>query len=306
MKYVVSVAETRSFSRSAERLFVTQPTLSQQIARLERELGVTLFDRTTRSVLLTPAGAGFVKEAQTLIESWNRLLDAARHPAGDNPRVVVGLLPILGRTNLVDGISDFTSQHPDIRMEFVVAYSSELFEMLAEGSVDIVIANTLVPPIRGTDGCDVFPLEANPIMVILSTHHPLRDVKHVSVEDLRNEPVILLRAGASVRMCMDQVFKRSRIEPRIVCECDMDSVADLVAANVGVSFLTARVAGLQRNIVALPLHPPVSTQTSIVVRKGRLSEPRIAELKRHIETAFRADPPTRVNEGGTLSTTAAG
>ncbi|MCG2797670.1 MAG: LysR family transcriptional regulator [Cellulomonas sp.] len=286
VKYVVSVAETLSFSRSAELLYVTQPTLSQQIGRLERELGVRLFDRTTRAVSLTAAGVAFMREARTLIDAWDRTLDAARRPFGDTVRVTVGLLPILGRTSLVEGIRDFSEKHQGVQFEFVVAYSHELVQMVEEGSVDIAIANTQPADARRHGHCEVTPLEASPVVVILNARHRLSRLEHVSLDDLRDEAIVALPAGASVRSVMDQLFRRSRIEPRIVCECDMDSVGDLVAADVGISFLTARVAEVQRDVVVLPLQPSVTMETSIVVRGDRVLEPSISELRRHMIASF--------------------
>ncbi|WP_101910205.1 LysR family transcriptional regulator [Marasmitruncus massiliensis] len=290
IRYVLSVAQTKNFSRSAEQLFITQPALSQQISRLELELGVELFNRTTRFVHLTQAGAAFVDNARAVVVAWDQLEKTTKYYKEiGTVRIIVGLLPTLGRTNLVECISEFTTKYPNVNIDLVTSYSYDLLVKLNNHKIDVGIINILPFPTPNTDGCDIFPLEENPIMVIMNRKHPLADRQRVTLEDIRTQPVVALGNNASVRVCMDYVFKKYHIQPHIVCECDIETLADLVSANMGISFLTARVAKNQCNVCALPLYPPVATYTSVVTKKGINKKPVIVKIKEHILSSFQTD-----------------
>ncbi len=287
IRYVLSVAETHNFSRAADLLFITQPTLSQQISKLEQELGIDLFDRTTRSVQLTEAGAAFVKEAKAVVAAWEKLLQTTQHYKTIGiTKILVGLLPTLGRTNLVECISEFSAAYTNVQIELITSYSYELLQKLHSHEIDIGILNTLPFPTKTTDSLDVYQLEENPIMVIMNKHHPLAKQKTVTLEDIQGFPTLALNINASVRVCMDKVFEKNRIKPHVVCECDIETLSDLVSANMGISFLTARVAVNQHNIHAVPLYPPVTTYTSIVTRNEKHEKPLISKFRDHIIKAF--------------------
>jgi LysR family hydrogen peroxide-inducible transcriptional activator len=286
IRYALAVAETHNFTRAAEQVYVTQPTLSQQIIKLEEELGLELFDRTTRSVQLTPAGELFIAHARTIRDNWNRLMEMADHYDQGTEKIHIGLLPTLGRTDIPLSIQNFISNYPGSQVELITNYSYFLLQKLKTHEIDIGILNTLPFISKNLKDMDIFPLEKNHIMVIMNKNHPLAGREKLCLEELRDLPILALNRTASVRVCMDQVFKKKRITPHFVCECDINTLVDLVSANMGISFLTARIANNQPNIKTVPLDPPVVTYTSVVTKKGRKLTPLTEILRKHLISSF--------------------
>jgi LysR family hydrogen peroxide-inducible transcriptional activator len=290
IRYVLAVAETHNFTRAAEQVYVTQPTLSQQIIKLEHELGIELFDRTTRTVELTPAGKIFVSHARIIKNGWDDLIKIADHYNQWTEKIHIGLLPTLGRTDIPLSIQDFVSHYPGIQVELISGYSYSLLQKLINHEIDIGILNTLPFISKNLKNMDIYPLEENPIMVIMNKNHPLAKRTTLSLEDVHDLPVLALNRTASVRICMDWIFKTKRIKPHIVCECDIDTLSDLVSAGMGISFLTARVAKHQPDISVVPLDPPVVTYTSVVTKKGRNHSLLADTLRNHLISSFRGTP----------------
>ncbi|MCK9905991.1 LysR family transcriptional regulator, partial [Frankia sp. Cpl3] len=138
IRYVLAVAEEHSFSRAAAHLHLAQPSLSQQIAKLERTLGVTLFHRLPQHVELTDAGVRFVQVAQNLVDQAEALEREMREYArGESGRLVVGSLPITGAYVLPLVIPSFTQRFPGVELQLVEETSSNLEQMLVRGKIDI-------------------------------------------------------------------------------------------------------------------------------------------------------------------------
>lgn len=138
IRYVLAVAEERSFSRAASRLHLAQPSLSQQIAKLEKILGVPLFHRLPQHVELTDAGQRFVQVAQTLVDMAEGLEREMRsYAVGESGKLLVGSLPITGAYVLPRVIPDFTRQFPGVELQLIEETSSHLEHLLVRGKIDI-------------------------------------------------------------------------------------------------------------------------------------------------------------------------
>jgi LysR family hydrogen peroxide-inducible transcriptional activator len=287
IRYVLAVAETRNFSQAADREYVTQPTLSQQIMKLEDELGVKLFHRTTRSVQLTAAGEAFVASAVIIREEWKRLKETAEYYQNQKiENITIGLLPTLGRTDIARSLHDYIVHYPNAKIRLITNYSYSLIQKLHSGEIDIGIINILPFITKNSESIDTYPLEKNIITVIMNKNHPLAKRESVTLEEIRELPVLVLNKTASVRLCMDWIFQKNKIKPHIICECEIDNLVDLVAADMGISFLTTRVADSHPAIAVVPLHPPVTIYTSVVTKKSRKNKPIIEEVRNYIIAAY--------------------
>lgn len=292
LKYVVALAETANFSRAAELLYIAQPTLSQQIGSLEEELGVKLFERTTRQVSLTAVGEEFVKRAKVIlgqVDELARYMEIQRREEGST--LSVGLLSTLSHLNIPQYLNRFHTTYPDVHIELQVGWSSQLIHKVLSGELDAAITNIfLARDIEPDPRLDIQTVLEDYIVVLVSNECPLSRQKSVMLEELSHYPVIGLDKKTSIRMQMDQIFAEFSVPHKLVCTCqDMDSLVGMVCGNLGVTFLSYGVAQqyLTFPLSAVPLHPVYHTRTAMISRKERHNTPALRLFKDYFHGIIR-------------------
>src|SRR6202163_4233755 len=235
LRYFCAVAETGSFSRAAEQSHVAQPSLSQQILKLEDELGARLFDRLGRSVRLTDVGQAFLPRARAVL----RELEAAKGDVVERKDSVagsltVGVIPTIAPYYLPPRLSSFTRQFPQARVTVVEEITPVLLDRLRASTVDVAI---LALPIRGHE-FDTFALLTERLFAALPKKHALSRRRTLSLKDLRKEPFLLLRDGHCFRDTAVAACDRARLNPKIVFESgQFSSVLSMVSTGMGVSIV---------------------------------------------------------------------
>lgn len=235
LRYVVAVARTGSFSRAAERCHVAQPSLSQQIQKLEDELGQRLFNRMKRGVKLTAAGESFLPRALRILEE----VEAARREAEDTQTLVrgtvtVGALPTIAPYLLPGVIAQFSEKYPGVEVVVQEETTARLLKMTAAFEVDLAIVS---PPIDET-GLEVQRLFSEELLLAVPVNHALAQKKSVKLADLEVERFILMKEGHCLG---DQVLgfcNRRNFQPRVSCRsAQIETVQALVATGLGVSLV---------------------------------------------------------------------
>ena len=235
LRYFCAVAETGSFSRAAEQSHIAQPSLSQQILKLEDELGARLFDRLGRSVRLTDLGKTFLPRARAVL----RELEAAKGDVVERKESVagplsVGVIPTIAPYYLPPQLTSFTRQFPQARLTVVEEITPVLLDRLRASTVDVAI---LALPIRGHE-FDAFPLLTERLFAALPRKHALARRSTLSLKDLRKEPFLLLRDGHCFRDTAVAACDRARLNPQIVFESgQFSSILSMVATGMGVSIV---------------------------------------------------------------------
>jgi LysR family hydrogen peroxide-inducible transcriptional activator len=235
LRYVCAVAETGSFSRAAERCQVAQPSLSQQILKLEEDLGARLFDRLGRSIRLTEAGRAFLPHARSVLEQ----MEAARYSVTAQHmdvrgRVTVGVIPTIAPYFMPVYTARFTGKFPEAKLRIVEETTPVLVEGLRDLSIDLAI---LALPLRHKD-LEVFPLRAEPVFAVLPKDHPRAGSESLSLKDLRGEPFVMLRDGHCFRDLSIAACSSARITPNIAFESSQfSSVLAMVGAGFGISMV---------------------------------------------------------------------
>lgn len=243
LQYAIQIAAEKNFSRAAEKLHIAQPSLSQQLSKLEKELGVLLFHRNTNSVELTHAGSLFVEKAQKIIDMAGEI----RQEMDDismlrKGRLMIGSMPITGAHMLPIVLPVFRERYPEIEIVLVEETSANLTLLTAEGRTDLSLLS--LPLQEHSLEYDVLIEEE--IRLAVPPHHPsAKDAALHTTVDLarfRNEPFIVLKKGQGLRqtaidLCLDAGFS-----PTIVFESsNIETVQSLVAAGMGVAFVPAMV-----------------------------------------------------------------
>ncbi|MEK3792722.1 LysR family transcriptional regulator [Paenibacillus sp. FSL R7-0204] len=275
LQYTLQIAAERNFSRAAEKLHIAQPSLSQQLSKLEKELGVLLFQRNTSSVELTYAGEKFVEQAQGIIDAVELLRqemsDISQLRTG---RVMVGSMPITGAHLLPHVLPVFKSKYSEVEITLLEDSSMNLEKLTASGQTDLSLLSlpleipTLAYEVLGEERIDL----AVPPGHLLAGREP-QGIR-TSLAELKDEPFIVLKEGQGFRKMTVELCRQAGFEPRIVFESNnMETVQSLVAAGMGVTLVPhfiARAARSEFVPVYLPLAEPVPGRTLVIAyRRGR-------------------------------------
>lgn len=279
LRYVLQLAQTSNFSKAADQLYITQPALSQQISLLEEELGLKLFERTTRKVVLTTAGEEFVHGAQKVLDQvaeFQRTME--RHRREVCGTLSVGLLSTLSHLNIAEYINSFHQVYPNIHIDLQVAWSSELITRVLNRELDAAITNIHVSSGNQLDSrLNVRVFLEDSVIVMASCKRDFGGQKSIKVQDLSTVPVIALEKTTTIRAEMDDIFKQCGIRPNIICTCpNMDSLISMIRADMGITFLSSGVAKayLTPDLSCLSICPIYRTQTALITRENtKPSEP---------------------------------
>lgn len=275
LQYALQIAAERNFSRAAEKLHIAQPSLSQQLSKLEKELGVLLFQRNTSTVELTHAGAKFVEQAQIIIDGVELLRqemsDISQLRTG---RVVVGSMPITGAHLLPHVLPVFKDKYPEVEINLLEDSSMNLEKLTANGQTDLSLLSlpleipSLAYEVLGEERIDLAVPPGHPLACRALTGEP------TALEELKNESFIVLKEGQGFRKMTMQLCNNSGFEPQIVFESNnMETVQSLVATGMGVTLVPHYIARAPRSEfvpVYIPLEEPVPTRTLVIAyRRGR-------------------------------------
>jgi LysR family transcriptional regulator, hydrogen peroxide-inducible genes activator len=235
LKYICAIADTGSFSRAAERCHVAQPSLSQQVLKLEEDLGAKLFDRLGRSVRLTEAGRAFLPYARSILQQ----MEAARTDVEDKRTdirgsVTVGVIPTIAPYLMPQCVAAFSKKYPDARLRIIEDTTPLLVESLRNLSVDVAI---LALPLKQKD-LEIFSLQTEPLFAVLPKEHARASAKSLSLKELRSEQFVFLRDGHCFRDLSISACARANVNPKIAFESgQFSSLLGMVAAGIGVSLV---------------------------------------------------------------------
>ncbi len=273
LRYFNALASSLNFTRAAERLHVTQSTLSHQIKQLEEELGWLLFDRVGKRVALTEAGETFLHHATLALQEIDRGLGALR----ENPREVVGELRI-GATHtfnlgfIPDCIASFQQRYAHIRVMVEELAADAVAERLQQGALDLGIAYR--PAVAGA--LQFEPLYHEEMVLVVAQGHVLARRKRVRMVELHRLPMALLPASFATRQMLDECFRSCGAEPQVVAEINtlapiMGLVAKTQLATIAAAAAVPAHAGLR--IVRLESPTPVRTPGMLWSPDKRASAP---------------------------------
>ena len=239
LRYLVAVARERHFGHAAESCFVSQPTLSVAIKKLEEELGVALFERGPGEVAVTPVGQGIVEQAQRVLEEASRIRDLAA--AGHDPlagTLRLGAIHTIGPYLLPKLVPILRRRVPAMQLHITESFTHQLAEALRQGEVDaVVVALPFDEP-----GCVTHALYDEPFLVAVPVGHRWETRKQISAQELKRESLLLLGEGHCLR---DQVLEfcgplgrpgRGSIG-RSLQGGSLETIRQMVASGVGVTVL---------------------------------------------------------------------
>jgi DNA-binding transcriptional LysR family regulator len=259
LRYFLMVADEGNFTRAAERLYMSQPPLSLQIMRLERELGVTLLDRTTRGVRLTPAGEVLYGRGSKLVESLLQIIaDVKRVGGAPGGQLRIGYPgtagPLVGRF-----LARLTRQHPDLRIALHPRTSEEQVNMLKRFELDMALLRTTGPEQLEIEGIEHYVIAEERLVAVVPAGDPLAVMSAVGLDQLLDRPLIAFPRSISpaVHDYLAAAYTAAGVAPdaRHIVE-NPTTMLDLIEAGIGVGVLMAEAAEARRQVVAIPLKEP--------------------------------------------------
>ncbi|MEU4313852.1 LysR family transcriptional regulator [Nocardia sp. NPDC024068] len=253
MRYVLAVAETNSFTRAAQRCLVVQSALSHQIARLERELGAKLFERTSRRVRLTPAGEAFLPAARQCLDAADRAAAEAAAAVGEiRGRLAVGLIPSVTAVDLPAALREFRGRYPHVRVSLRVGASDELAHQVKEGTLDIAFLG--LPTTARPRGVAARALARDRLVAVLAPEHPLAREPSVDLLRLSTETFVDLPAGTAGRAQSDVAFDAAGLDRDVAFEVSSaEYIARLVEQDLGVALLPSAYVPQLKGVVTVEI-----------------------------------------------------
>lgn len=278
LRYFLAVVRAGSFGRAAGALGLAQPSLSQQIQKLERELGVPLFDRLGRSIRLTAYGEALVEPAERILREVE---DARKRIEGlkseDSGELKVGVIPTVLPYTMVEPLAAFRQRYPRMELTLVEGMTEVLIEGLRQGELDLAL---LALPIKHNEiVCS--ELFREPLLAAIPKGHTLAGEEKVMLNRLGSEKMLLLREGHCLRDDVLTACTKARAQFDQVFESDhLESILRLVAAGYGVSLIPEKATLGRADCQFLPVEPRSHRRIGYAFAKGHESLP----IRKHLQS----------------------
>jgi LysR family transcriptional regulator, transcription activator of glutamate synthase operon len=280
LRYLVALAEEGSFTRAAESVHIAQPAVSQQIRRLEEQLGIALVERTTRRVALTDAGELLVVRARRILAELEAAETELQALSGMYAgHVTIGAMHTMGPVDLSLALALFNERHPNVHFTVREQSSEEMAEMLRVDELDLAFLS--VTERIESRGLGLHQLVSEELVVLLPRSHRLGKRKQVRMAELADEPFISFRAGARLRELLFAAGREAHFEPRVTLESnESQRVRRLVSRGLGVAILPRSDAeGPGADVAVATLsEPTLRRDITLAWREGRRHAPAAAEF----------------------------
>lgn len=276
LKYFCAVARHGTFTRASEAEHVAQPSLSQQILKLEAELGARLFDRLPRAAKLTVFGKAFLPKAERILRELEaakaELLEMTGNEKGD---VVVGIIPTIAAYLLPKLLRGFAARHPLISVKIVEDITPTLLQRLHDGTIDMAVAAL---PVAGGELASEELFEEKFYAVVPEKHYRTSR-RSISLEELNREPFLLLKEGHCFRDSLIAACHKSQLSPSVVFESgQFATILAMVSAGMGVSAVPAMAVRPHPGCKFIPISGKHSTRTVGIVTSRHHYQSRAQQL----------------------------
>lgn len=234
LRYFVKLAELQHYTKAAEVLCISQPSLSHAVRQMEAELGVQLFEKKGRNTVLTRFGEEFLDTARRTLATLDEGVASLKRSARGEGLIRLGFLRVLGIDFIPRLAAEFIKENPEknIQFTFHTERTEPLLEGLSDRAFDLVFCSAPKPELNMT----AIPVHEQKLVVIVPKGHPLAERKAVSLEETLPYPQIYFAKGSGIRNVVERLFEDIEAKPQISCENEEDQViAGLVAGGFGIA-----------------------------------------------------------------------
>lgn len=276
LRYFVACAEAGSMTLAARRSHVSQPSLSQQVKKLEDGLGVLLFDRLGKGIVLTDAGRALLPRARRILSELDDTQENLRARVESGAGVLsIGAIPTIAPYLLPPVLARLRREFPECVLRVREDLTARMVDAVASGELDVAITSTPID----RDRIDVEVVGSEPLLVVTPSKHPLAGLSNITHGDLREQATITLDEMHCLGQQVGAFCAKTRLRPDVVCKTtQLSTVLELVRLGLGVSLIPAMAAARDdaRSRVYVPFarqHP--SREIALIWRTGR-TRPRLA------------------------------
>lgn len=236
LRYFVTLAKLQHYLKASEQLCITQPSLSHAISSLEKELGVKLFEKDGRNVVLTKCGREFLKDTEQTLQLLDHSVERLKSSGSGNGRLDIGLLPTLGTSFVPNLIRNFSDEYPDktIDFHFSNGLTADFLEGLKNQKYDLAFCSKIdQEPL-----IEFVPVAKQELVVIVPQHHPLASRDSIALCETLDYPQILFSKRSGLRPMIDKLFLACGKMPECIFEIDEDqTIAGFVANGFGIAIV---------------------------------------------------------------------
>ena len=276
LRYMVAIAETGNFTRASERSHVTQPSLSQQVLNLEKEVGHKLFHRLGRKAVLTEAGTTFLERARRILFEVENATKELRDSPSLDRRITVGAVPTVAPYLLAPLIAEARHSHPNLTIHMREDFRINLARSVLEGELDLAVVTLPIKDPR----LSIEPLLTEPLLLVVGKGHPLTGRSTVTASDLAEETFVTLGDSSTLAAQIRSFCGDHNFVPKVGYRCAQVSTLKLfVAMGAGISILpqVARLADDRDSLTYLRLTGSAPTREIAVIRHLQRYQSRGAE-----------------------------
>ncbi|MEO6873644.1 MAG: LysR family transcriptional regulator [Opitutaceae bacterium] len=289
LRYVVAVAETGNFTRASERCHITQPSLSQQVLNLEKELGHKLFHRLGRKAVLTEAGTTFLERARRILFEVENASKELKDSTSLDRRITVGAVPTVAPYLIAPLVERCRETHPNLVVHVREDFRSDLARAVLEGELDLAVVTMPIKNHR----LSIEPLLTEPLLLVVGKGHPLSGRSEVTAADLAEETFVTLGDSSTLAAQIRSFCGDNNFAPKIGYRCAQVATLKLfVAMGAGISILpkVAQLPEDRATLTYLRLTGNAPTREIVVVRhlqryQSRGAEQFLSLLREHVSTS---------------------
>jgi len=269
LEYLIALEELKHFRKAADRCFVSQPTLSGQIKKLEEELNVQLMERSSRKVIFTPAGLDIVAKAKTILLEAKSLKEIAKsHNEPMRGTLHIGLIPTVAPYLLPLIVPVMKEAFPDLELYLHENQTQTLIKQLEEGELDCLML-ALMPDMEQFNQLVLYD---EPLELALSDKHAWSNQRHISLQELSGEHVLMLADGHCLRdQALGFCFAAGAIEDNSFKATSLETLRHMISAENGVTLLPQLAIPLNRNqagVKYIPFEPPVPSRQIVLLSRN--------------------------------------
>lgn len=270
LRYFVQLAHTKHYTKAAEQLYISQPSLSVAISKLEHELEVPLFEKVGNGLELTVFGEQFLQDVESALEILDNSVDLMKRSARGNGVVRLGLLRTLGVEYVPQLIRAFQKENPDKQVEFTLrtGITNELLDKLKQREFDIVLSSEAPESYKLMNE----PVFHQDLVLIVPSDHPFASRHTIDLAETLEEPFVKFAPGSGLRRVIDKLYQQVGAQPPTAYEIQEDQVvAGMVAGGFGIAVVPYMTMLLQLDVKILQIAKPTPERKFYMVTDPELT-----------------------------------
>lgn len=293
VRHVLAVVKYRTFLEASFQLNRSQSSLSKSIRRLEEELGISIFERTTRRVELTPAGRDFVAYAEQMMVCYEGMLHAMeQHRSNGKRSLRVGSIYFGLHNRLAPLVANFSKLHPSMEIEIRESTTTPLLQDLHKGELDVVFVSSMYPEGAERANFSQYPEYRShscfreSYQIVVSRDHPFAGRSQLTYEDLADQPFIMTDRTMDVyHRAVQKAFYAHRVPLHIAMYCTtVRSVLHMVSQNMGIAMLSPLVIEESDDLCIIPLKDALLRDTQMVILNQKEIPPHVRSFYHYVKT----------------------